>query len=112
MLDIILEFRKGILFIRLKGVITKNTTFKLKEEVVKIINDSGINHIVFNLEETNYIDMKGISNLFYIYEIAKKNNGICYICSLNEKIKNKIKNSRLLNYIYEIETELDVLQKI
>ena len=42
LLDINLEFCKGILFIRLKGVLNKNTVDKLKEEVNNLVKENGI----------------------------------------------------------------------
>lgn len=50
MLDINYEIRKGILFIRLGGVLNKNTVSKLQNEVTDMIKDNGIRNVVFNLK--------------------------------------------------------------
>ena len=72
MLDINMECRKGILFIRLGGELTKETVGKLNTEVTELVKEAGIRNIVFNVENLISIDMKGISTLFYNYELCKK----------------------------------------
>ena len=112
MLIITTEYRNGILFVRLKGNLTKDTIYKLNKKVTNLIKDSGINNIVFNLEKLKEIDMKGINTLFYNYELCKKNNGISFICGNNDNIKNKLKRTRLINYIYEIPNGLVAVKLI
>ena len=51
MLDINLEFYRGILFIRLKGLLNKTTVSKLKEEVNDLVKENGIRNLVFNISE-------------------------------------------------------------
>ena len=111
MLEINLEFRKGIFFVRLKGKLTTDTVYKLKEEVTKRILKSGIRNVVFNIEELEEIDLKGISSLLYNYEICNKNNGKSLLCGIkNYKIKLKLEQSRLLKYINETENELSAFK--
>ena len=51
--------------------------------------------------------MKGISTLFYNYELCKNNKGKSMLCGVEKTaIKQKIINSRLLKYMYEIRDEL------
>ena len=68
MLDIDIEFRKGIVFIRLSGILNKTTVSKLNDEVTDMIRDNGIRNVIFNISEVTYIDIKGINTLFYNYE--------------------------------------------
>lgn len=113
MLDIETEFRKGIFFIRLTGILNKKTVNLLNDKVTKLIESNGFKNIVFNIENLTYIDVKGISTLFYNYEISRNNHGNLMVCGvINEKVRKKIKHSRLLNYINEINDELSALQTI
>ena len=68
MLDINIEFRKGIAFIRLAGILNKTTVGKMNDEVTDMIRDNGIRNVVFNISEIDYIDVKGINTLLYNYE--------------------------------------------
>lgn len=107
MLDINMEFRKGILFIRLCGELTKDTVEKLNKEVTELLKKAGIRNVVFNIEHLISIDMKGINMLFYNYELCKNNKGKSMLCGIeNTAIKQKIVNSRLLKYMCETSDEL------
>ena len=48
MLDIDIECRKGVFFVRLNGILNNETVYKIKEEVLDIIIINGIKFIVFN----------------------------------------------------------------
>lgn len=113
MLDIDMEFRKGVLFVRLKGELTKDTVDTLNEEVTKRVEKNGINNVVFNIEELSVIDIKGIHALFYNYEVCHKGHGKTLLCGLNNNlVKHRIEHSRLLKYMYETSDELSALNMI
>lgn len=112
MLDINFEFRKGVLFIRLIGELTKNNIKKLDYEVTTLIKDNGIRNVVFNVSDLNQIDLKGINRLLYNYELCKQNRGISLLCCNNNNILNKIKNTKLLKYMQETSDELSVFNLI
>ena len=110
MLDINMEFRKGILFIRLIGVLNEKTISKLEEEVTELVLENGIRNLVFNLEEVISIDVKGINALLKNYKICKKNDGKTLVCNLdNSLVKHRIYNSRLLKYMYEASDEISAI---
>lgn len=113
MLDINFEFRKGILFVRLKGNLNKNTIGKLQNEVTDMIKDNGIRNVVFNVSELNTIDIKGINSLLYNYELCKGNNGQSLLCGLNNSlVRHRVENSRLLKYMSETSDELSAFNII
>ncbi len=110
MLSVRTEFRKGILFVRLKGELTKVTINKLNKKVTDVVKDNGIRNIVFNVSNLKSIDVKGINAIFYNYELCKKNEGTSLICGNNDNIRKRLKKSRLINYIYEIPDELSAIK--
>ena len=113
MLEINYEIRKGVLFVRLGGVLNKNTVCKLQNEVTDMIKDNGIRNVVFNLSELQSIDMRGINNLLYGYELCRNNKGRTLICGINNTlVRNRIENTRLLKYIMETSSELTALNII
>ncbi len=101
-----IEYRNGILFVRLKGILTKKTVNKLNKKVTFIVSNNGIRNIVFNVSKLSKLDYKGIHSLLYNYELSKRNNGRVFICGINDQIKDIVKNTHLLKYIYEISSEL------
>ncbi len=113
LLDIDIEFTKGILFIRLSGVLDKRTINKFKEEVNNLIMENGIRNIVFNISSLQSIDCYGINTLLNNYELCRNNNGKSLVCGLcNNLVKHRINNSRLLNYMYETSDELSAINII
>ena len=110
MLNVGTEFRKGIFFVRLKGDLNRNTVYKLNKKVTNIVKKNGIRNIVFNFTNLKSIDMKGINSIFYNYELSKVNNGKSLFCGNNDNIRNKLKSSRLINYVYEISDELTAIK--
>ncbi len=110
MLNVGTEFRKGILFVRLKGDLNKDTVEKMNKKVTDIVRENGIRNIVFNFTNLNSIDIKGINTIFYNYELSKSNEGISMFCGNNDKIRERLKKSRLVNYVYETKDELSAIR--
>ena len=110
MLNIKTEFRKGILFVRLKGHLNKDSINKLNKKVTNIVKTNGIRNIVFNFSNLKSIDIKGINTIFYNYELCKNNEGVSMFCGNNDNIRNKLKKSRLINYVYEVHDELSAMR--
>ena len=53
MLKVLMEFRKGILFIRLYGTLSKNTLDTFNKEVKEVIINSGIRYVVLNIDKSD-----------------------------------------------------------
>lgn len=109
MLAITTEYRKGILFVRLHGSLISSTVSHL-EEVVNNWLSGGITNIVFNVIEVDKIDNSGNDALYHYYEVLNKNNGHSLICGVNNHINKNLKNSKILNHIYEISDELNAIK--
>ena len=113
MLNIILEFRKGILFVRLQGKLVKDTVHKFQEEVIHLIQKNGIHTTVVNVKELEDLDLKGMNTLLYCYESCKQNKGKTFLCGvINETVKKRLDKGRVFNYISQIKDELDALKKV
>lgn len=110
MLNVGTEFRRGILFVRLRGHLNKDNINKLNKKVTNVVKQNGIRHIVFNFSNLKSIDIKGINTIFYNYELCKHNDGRSLMCGNNDNIRKKIKKSRLINYVYEIPDELSAIK--
>ena len=112
MLNIILEFRKGILFIRLDGELTKRTMVKYGEEVLEMIKENRIKDAVINMDKLYLIDLKGINLLYNTYELIRDNKGVMLLCKINNLIRDRISKSHLLKYVKETKDELESFNKI
>lgn len=112
MLDIDMEIRKGIMFIRLSGILNRDTIDKFNNDVERLLIDNGIRDVVLNLSNLKDIDLIGINSLLESYYVCKNNHGNTILCSINNLIKDKIYNSKLFNYIFEVDSEIDALKLI
>ena len=112
MLNINMEFRKGILFVRLKGSLNIKTREILKNKVTDMVNKNGITNLVINIEKLDEIDLNGISELFNNYLIVHKYAGKSFLCGINPSIDKTVKNSCILNYMPQINNELNAMKVI
>lgn len=101
MLNTNIEFRKGVLFIRLNGVLNKITMNEL-DNTYNLIVDNRVKNIVFNINEIEKIDKFGINKLINIYKNVIKNHLNCYF------IKNKLLNKK----VKEFDNELIAMEEI
>lgn len=91
MLKINMEYRKGVLFIRLKGNLTKETVNSLNEYLIPVITKQGIKYIVYNLGAVTVIDNYGKASLKKGVEAAKLNQGEGLICNTHLTLNNEFK---------------------
>lgn len=98
MLNINIEFSKGVLFVRLSGILNKDNSNNIKNNIIDILLKSGIKYLVFNLEEL--IKLNDISLFEVCEKIIKKNNGKMIVCGnydINfEKSNNELTALRTL----------------
>ena len=108
-----MEYRKGIVFLRLKGNLTKRTSYKLEDYVNEIVLDQGLNNFVLNLNDLKDTDLKGVSTIYYTFDLIKKHKGEIFIClKNNEHLKNILKKQKVLNYIDIIENEIEAFKLV
>lgn len=96
----ILEFRKGILFVRLNGKLTKYHAKKFNNYLISVIMKHGVKYLVLNFNELISIDKYGIETINNIIYAIKNNDGLTHV------LKNDL-NLRFRSTI-EINSELDV----
>lgn len=108
MLRINMEFRKGILFVRLVGKLNHDTSYRLDEFLVKTINKHGIKNMVINLDNLYSLDAEGNKVLKRASDAIKKNKGKSFVCSSSKTInldysikkflvKNELTAMKILN---------------
>lgn len=81
MLKINMEYRKGILFVRLKGNLNKYTVRSLNNYLIPVIDNNGIKYLVYNLKAVTDIDNYGKDSLKKGKNACIKNKGDCFICN-------------------------------
>jgi anti-anti-sigma factor len=113
MLDIDMEFKGGILFLRLSGVLASNTYTMLDNLLKRLILNNDVRFITFNVAGLNYIDAVGINTIVKYNKALLKIKGKALICGLyNDLVKLRVRNSKIINYIDEVNDELGALKII
>ena len=100
MLNLNMEFKSGVLFVRLIGSLNKLTSYKLVDTLIPIIVSQGIKNLVYNFNELNSIDEVGYKTLLLGYNSVINNNGNVLV----------VGNRFNLEYFKEVNNELSALK--
>lgn len=103
MLKVLMEFRKGILFVRLYGVLNKDTLDTFKTEVKEVIVNSGIRFVVLNVDNLLSVDEYGVKKIKDLKKILKKLDGQFFL--FGGEIKE-------LKSLVNLENELKVFERV
>ena len=78
MVDLNIEFTRGVLFIRLAGILNEVSSMDVEEKVFEIIKDRGIRFEVFNVKN---LEMSDRVKLFdKCQKLLEENDGRMLIC--------------------------------
>ena len=98
-----MEFRKGILFVRLYGILNDDTLNKFKTDVKEVIINSGIKYVVINVENLYGISKSGVKEIKLLKKVLKKTNGQFFL--FGGEIKE-------LKELVNLENELKVFERV
>lgn len=98
-----MEFRKGILFVRLYGILDDDTLETFKTEVKEVITESGIRYVVLNIKNLEKISDLGIKEVKQLRKILKKNEGEFFL--FGGEVKE-------LASLVKLENELNVFERV
>lgn len=112
MLNINLEFVRGMLFVRLEGVLDNNTYTKLSDCLDTMIHDKGLRYFIINLEELDYIDNNGIQTIIDRYFDVVLHDGRLVICGYRKQALREIKLDNIFEQIERSTNELGALKLI
>lgn len=78
MVDLNIEFTRGVLFVRLAGILNEVSSMDVEEKVFEIIKDGGIRFVVFNVKK---LEMSDSVKLFdKCQKLLEENDGRMLIC--------------------------------
>ncbi|MFA5407727.1 MAG: STAS domain-containing protein [Bacilli bacterium] len=113
MLDIDMEFRKGILFVRLTGSFLVDSYTLLDDKLKELVDNNNVKFITFNVSGLENIDAMGINTLLKYNKVLSKNKGKALICGVdNDLVKLKVYDSRVPYFMYEARDELGAINYI
>ena len=91
MLDVNIEFIKGVLVVTLEGSLNNENVLSVRNNLLTIIKNGGIKFLMFNI--TGCVLEEDIDMFDECNKLIKKNKGKMYVCGLKDK------NLRLINDI-------------
>lgn len=103
MLKVLMEFRKGILFVRLYGSLNKDTLETFELEVKEVIINSGIRYVVLNVDNLESISEDGVKEIKSLKKTLKKLDGGFFL--FGGEIKE-------LKSLVNLENELKVFERV
>ena len=108
MLRVNYEYFSGILFVRLKGNLTKDTIDEVDNYLIPLLEQQGVKYLVYNLYELKSLDDYGVKVLKKGITIIKANQGTVYFCEvpvfLEQQLHdiNKVENELLALELFNI----------
>lgn len=108
MLKMDLEYKSGVLFIRLEGNLIRKTNYKINNYILPVIIKHHIKYVIYNLKNLKNIDESGIDAILNTKCKIKKNRGIIYLCEVSDIISSKIKRLK----IKQLSDEMTALKKL
>lgn len=99
MFQIEMEFIRGMLFVRLEGILSKRTSKQLNQVLDRMINEQGIRYFVINLENLKSIDESGIQSIVDHYFDAIMHDGKLVVCGYDQVANRKV--TKEVNLVFQ-----------
>ena len=90
MLKVDMEYEKGILYVRLKGVLDRKVCYKINNYVVPVVLKHKVKYLVFNLYELEGIDESGMDALLNVKCAIRTNKGKICLCEVSDFLREKM----------------------
>ena len=103
MLDIDMEFKHGILVVRLKGILNGDTVELFKKDFEMVIKNNGIKYVLLNLKKLCFVDDYGLEAIKKTYTEIASNNGKLILCGIDKIFNN---NRVLTDNLYQVNDEV------
>ena len=90
-----MEYDKGILYVRLKGILERKVAYKINNYIVPVVLKHKIKYLVFNLFELKDLDEAGVDCLLNTKCAIRANKGKICLCEVSDDLRKKIKRLRI-----------------
>ena len=109
MLKMDMEYNRGVLFVRLDGILNRSTSYKLNNYLVPVILKHKIKYLVYNCFLLESIDECGLDAILNTKCAIKTNKGKLYVCEIPIEYIKTFRNAVLKKTSSEI-TALELLK--
>ena len=90
-----MEYEKGILYVRLKGVLNRKACYKINNYIVPVVLKHKIKYLVFNMFYLQDIDEAGMNSLLNTKCAIRTNKGKICLCEVSDELRLKLKRLRM-----------------
>lgn len=104
-----LEYNKGILFVRLRGSLSRKGSYKLNNYLVPVILKHKIKFLVYNLFDVTSIDEAGMDAILNTKCAIRANKGKIFLCEVPTEFSKDIRKLRIKETSSEL-TALDLIR--
>lgn len=95
MLKVDMEYEKGILYVRLNGILDRKVCYKINNYIVPVVLKHKVKYLVFNLFNLKDIDESGMDSLLNVKCAIRANKGKICLCDVSDEVRFKIKRLRM-----------------
>ena len=103
LLKVLMEFRKGVLFVRLFGTLNENTIKTFEAEVKEVIIEAGIKYVVLNVDNLDSVSNDGVKEIKRLKRMVEKTEGTFFL--FGGEVKE-------LKSLVNLENELKVFERV
>ena len=103
MLKVLMEYRRGVLFVRLYGLFNDTTLDTFNNDVKEVVIKAGIKYVVLNINGVDEISSNAIKEIKRLRKTINSNDGDFFL------ISGEIKELRRL---VKLENELNVFERV
>ncbi len=111
-LTIEMETRNDVLCIRLSGELDHHAADLLREKATAAQGNTGIRHIVLNLEGLTFMDSSGLGVILGRYKHVKQLNGEMIVCAISPPIQRLFDMSGMFKIIRLERSEEFALERL
>jgi anti-anti-sigma factor len=80
--------------VQLQGILDGIRANQLRQEIADIL-ETGINTVLIDLKEVNFMDSSGLSALVSVLKMIRTAGGKLYLCSINEQLRMVFELTRM-----------------
>lgn len=91
MLYMFLEYNNGVLFIRLEGNLTRDTSYKINNYLIPVIIKQKVKQLVINISKVEKIDLTGYEALINLRDASREIRGNIYFSNNNNEHNKMLK---------------------
>lgn len=104
--------KKDTLIVALDGELDHHHAVKVREELDKLLDDSSIKNLIFDLTGLKFMDSSGIGVFLGRYKIISKRGGLVSIANVSHHLNKVIEVSGLYNILKAYDSVKDALDEI